>query len=66
MTGFKDKKLIEILKSLGAKESSSVSKNTFAVIVKDKDQDTGKANAAREKNIPIFTLDEFKNKYNLE
>ena len=66
ITGFRDKELSEQLKSFGAKESSSVTKNTFAVIVKNKDEDTGKTEAAKEKNIPIYTIDEFKEKYDLQ
>ena len=66
ITGFRDKELSEQLKSFGAKESSSVTKNTFAVIVKNKDEDTGKIEAAKEKNIPIYTIDEFKEKYDLQ
>lgn len=66
ITGFRDKELSEQLKSFGAKESSSVTKNTFAVIVKNKDEDTGKTEAAKEKNIPIYTPDEFREKYDLQ
>ena len=66
ITGFRDKGLSEALKQVGAKESGAVSKNTFAVIVKSHDEDTGKVNAAKELNIPVYTLDEFKTKFNLE
>jgi NAD-dependent DNA ligase len=55
----------EELKHLGVKESSAVSKNTFAVIVKTKDEDTGKVEAARKKDIPIYTEKEFKEKFDL-
>jgi NAD-dependent DNA ligase len=65
ITGFRNKELSEELKSLGVRESSAVSKNTFAVIVKDKDEDTGKIEAAKQKNIPIYTSLEFKDKFNL-
>ena len=44
----------------------AVSKNTFVVIVKDnesKDEDTGKIDQAKKLNIPILTLEEFKDKY---
>jgi hypothetical protein len=41
-----------------------LSKNTFIVLVKDKDEDTEKANAARKLDIPLMTLSEFKIKYN--
>jgi NAD-dependent DNA ligase len=65
ITGFRNKELSEELKNLGARESSAVSKNTFAVIVKDKDEETGKIEAAKQKNIPIYTVTEFKDKFNL-
>ena len=65
ITGFRNKELSEELKSLGVRESSAVSKNTFAVVVKDKDEDTGKIAAAKQKNIPIYTSLEFKDKFNL-
>jgi NAD-dependent DNA ligase len=65
ITGFRNKELSEELKQLGAKESSAVSKNTFAVLVKTKDEDTGKVEAARKKDIPIYTEEEFKEKFNL-
>jgi DNA ligase (NAD+) len=66
ITGFRDKELSQILKKVGAKESSAVSKNTFAVIVKSHDEETSKVNTAKELNIPIYTVTEFKTKYNLE
>lgn len=66
ITGFRDKELSEKLKDIGAKESSSVTKNTFAVLVKNKDEETGKTEAAKEKNIPIYTPDEFREKYDLQ
>jgi NAD-dependent DNA ligase len=65
ITGFRNKELSEELKSLGVRESNAVSKNTFAVIVKDKEDNTGKIEAAKEKNIPIYTSLEFKDKFNL-
>ena len=65
MTGFRDKELTEELEKVGAKLGTAVSKKTFAVIVKDKDDDTGKINEAKKLNIPLFTVEEFKNNYNL-
>ena len=62
-TGGKDKELIEELKIIGAQEGSSVTKNTFVVIAKSKDEDTGKADKARKLNIPIMTVEEFRDKY---
>jgi NAD-dependent DNA ligase len=65
ITGFRNKGLSDELKAIGAKESSAVSKNTFAVVVKNKDDTTGKLDAARQKNIPIYTVEEFKDKFQL-
>ena len=65
ITGFRNKELSDELKQIGANESSAVSKNTFAVIVKSKDEDTGKVEAAKAKDIPIYTVDEFKEKFGL-
>jgi len=66
ITGFRDKELSEKLKDIGVKESSSVTKNTFAVIVKNKDEESGKTEAAKEKNIPIYSIDDFKEKFDLQ
>ena len=65
ITGFRNKELSDELKQIGANESSAVSKNTFAVIVKSEDEETGKTEAAKQKNIPIYTIHSFKEKYNL-
>ena len=62
-TGGKDKELIEELTEVGAEVGSAVSKNTFVVIAKSHDEDTGKADTARKLNIPIMTITEFKTKY---
>jgi NAD-dependent DNA ligase len=63
MTGFRDTALQEALKDIGAKIGSSVSSKTFVVLVKDKEEDTGKANEARKLNIPLMTPQEFTSKY---
>ena len=65
MTGFRDASLQEEIKKVGASLGSSVSKNTFVVLVKDYDvdQDSGKANEAKKFGIPIMTRDAFVNKY---
>lgn len=65
MTGFRDKDLLAQLEKLGASNSSSVSKNTFVVLVKDVEEDTGKAEQARKLGVPLMTPDQFKTKYNL-
>jgi NAD-dependent DNA ligase len=63
LTGTRDKDIIEFLKKIGATQGASVSKNTFMVIAPSKDEDTGKAEEARKLNIPIVSVDEFKEKY---
>jgi NAD-dependent DNA ligase len=63
MTGFRDEELANKLKKIGANVSGSVSKNTFVVLAKNKDDDTGKASEARKLNIPIVTPLEFKSQY---
>jgi len=65
-TGFRDSQLENKLKSIGANVSTSVSKNTFVVLVKDKTQqneNSGKILDAKKWNIPIITANEFVNKY---
>lgn len=63
MTGFRDAELQDALKNVGAKLASSVSKNTFAVLVKNMDEDTGKAADARKLGIPLMTPSAFKSQY---
>ena len=63
MTGFRDDEIQQKLKNVAAKLGSSVSKNTFIVLVKNIDEDTGKAAEARKLGIPLMTPEEFKNKY---
>lgn len=63
MTGFRDKPLKTTLTEIGAKMSSSVSKNTFIVLVKDIDEETSKTEEAKEKGIPIMELTKFKQQY---
>jgi DNA ligase (NAD+) len=63
MTGFRDAQIQEAIKNVGAKLGSSVSKNTFIVLVKDKDEDTGKAADARKLGVTLMTPEEFSKKY---
>ena len=63
MTGFRDDELQQKIKNVGAKLGSSVSKNTFVVLVKNIEEDTGKASEAKKLGIPLMTPDEFKSKY---
>ena len=63
MTGFRDAEIQDALKNIGAKLGSSVSSKTFVVLVKDKDEDTGKAGEARKLGVPLMTPEEFRKKY---
>ena len=65
MTGFRDKDLIKLIENKGGELGSSVSKKTFAVLVKDLDEDTGKAEQARQLGVSLMTPDSFKKLYNL-
>jgi NAD-dependent DNA ligase len=65
MTGFRDKPLKKTLVALGAKMGSSVGKSTFVVLVKDLDEDTSKADEAREMGIPVELVETFREKYSL-
>jgi NAD-dependent DNA ligase len=66
MTGFRNKELSEKLKKIGAIISESINKNVFVVLVKNKDEDTTKAELARENNIPIMLVDDFIKEYKLD
>ena len=55
----------EILDKYDIKLASSVSKKTFAVLVKSLDEDTDKAETARQLNIPLLTPESFLQKHAL-
>jgi NAD-dependent DNA ligase len=63
MTGFRDAQLQDAIKKVGAKLGSTVSKNTFIVLVKDLMEDTSKAEDARKLGIPLMTVEQIKKKY---
>lgn len=63
MTGFRDTEIQDKLKEIGAKLGSSVSSKTFVVLVKDKNEDTGKVSDARKLGVQLMTPQEFTNKY---
>jgi NAD-dependent DNA ligase len=65
MTGFRDAAIQQAITHVGAKLGSSVSKNTFLVLVKDLAEDSGKAQDAKRLGVPLITPDEFKAKYAL-
>ena len=63
MTGFRDAAIQQLIKDVGAKLGSSVSKNTFLVLVKGLEEDTGKAADAKKLGIKLMTPEEFKAQY---
>jgi len=63
MTGFRDATIIDKLKDVGAKLGANVSKNTFIVLVKDLQEDTGKAAEAKKLGVTLMTPEEFTQKY---
>lgn len=61
MSGFRDNEIKTKIESIGAKISTSVSKNTDYLIVKDKDtikENTGKIKKAKDLGIKIITKEE--------
>lgn len=64
MSGFRNNKLEESLKNIGCKLGSTVTKNTFLLLVKDLQDESNKIIDAKALNISIMKLDEFINKYN--
>jgi NAD-dependent DNA ligase len=66
LTGTRDKNIIEFLKNVGANQGSSVSKNTFLVIAKNKDENTGKIEEAKKLNIQVVSVNEFIKIYLIE
>ena len=59
LTGTRDATIIGYLNIVGAKQGSSVSKNTSLVIAPNVDDDTGKIKDAKKLNIPIMTVTAF-------
>ena len=64
-SGFRPKELMEKIQNRGGVIASSVSKKTFAVIVKTLDEDTGKTQQARELGVSIMTPESFSTLYGL-
>lgn len=65
-TGFRNSDWEEYVKNSGGKITNSISKNTTMLVAKDKNENTSKLNKAKELNIKILSMDEFKHKYNLD
>ena len=63
MTGFRDKELEKQIIDVGGKIASSISKNTFIVLVKDLDEVSRKVELAIELGVDVLSRDEFIKKY---
>jgi DNA ligase (NAD+) len=63
MTGFRDNEIQNALKSVGAKLGTNVTKNTFILLSKNSDDDTGKSADARRLGVQIMNPSEFMCKY---
>ena len=64
MTGFRDDDFVKMLKdTYQMKDSSSVTKNTFVLLVKSHDDNSGKTQKATTLGIPIMTKAEFTNAF---
>jgi len=63
MTKIRDKEIIDKLREVGGTLQDNVTSDTFVVIVKSKDDVSGKIKKAVEKEIPIMTPEEFKAEY---
>ena len=65
-SGFRNKELETALKTMGTKIGTSISSNTFALIVPIKtEKSTGKMKEAEKYKVPIYSLDEFVTKYQI-
>ena len=65
-TGIREKNLMQLLENkFDVKLASSISKSTYAVIAKSKEDDGSKIVKARSMNIPVYEIDEFKEKFSL-
>ena len=65
LTGCRDKDIIEFINNNGGTISNSIKKDTFMLVMKDKDSTTSKATAAQLLGIPILSVNKFKQEYNL-
>lgn len=57
-SGIRNKDYETMIESVGGKVTTSVSKNTNVLIVKDKNESSSKINKAKELGIPIYTIEE--------
>ena len=69
MTGFRDNNLAKQIENVGGKIGNTISKNTFVLLVKNNDdieEGSGKIYEAKKNQIPIMTLELFKQKYHFK
>jgi NAD-dependent DNA ligase len=64
-TGVRDKNIEKIIEEEGGKISNVVNSKTSILVIKEKDSGTVKEESAKKLNLPIYTMDEFKKKFNL-
>lgn len=60
MTGFRDLKIQEFIELNGGEVTNSISKNTYLLIYKDESKSTTKLTKAKELDVSIIQLNEFK------
>ena len=63
LTGFRDKKISEIIERNGGEEQNSVNKNTFIVVTNNPESNSSKIKKAKELNIEIISDKQFYNRY---
>ena len=63
ITGFRNKDLEVLIKSEGGKIASGVTGNTTIVITKDVNSTSSKIKKAKQKKIPIMSVEQFRQKY---
>jgi DNA ligase (NAD+) len=62
-SGFRNKSWEALIEESGGKVSSSVSKNTNLIIVKDIHENSSKIVKAKELGIPIYSIDEVSSRF---
>ena len=62
-TGKRDSDLEDIIRNLGGIISNDMKSNVFILISDDQNSTSSKMKVAKEKNIPIMSINEFKSKY---
>lgn len=64
-TGFRDKNLQKKVEEMGGKVASSVSGKTSFVVAVDPSSNSGKVKKAKEKDVNVLGIEEFKDMFNL-